>query len=144
MATHSTILAWRMPTDRGAWWATVHAVTKRFRILYSFTFFFFRVQLVYMLKPFHFLIFNISCSVASVMSNSLQSYGLQPTRLLHEFSRQEQWSGLPCPSPGHLPDSGIKSMFPMSPALQVDSLMLSHWESHLLFSITTFGYFRTY
>ena len=28
MATHSSILAWRIPTDRGAWWATVHGVTK--------------------------------------------------------------------------------------------------------------------
>ena len=35
------------------------------------------------------------------------------------FSRQEYWSGLPCPSPGVLPDVGIK---PRSPALQVDSL----------------------
>ena len=24
MATHSSILAWRIPMDRGAWWATVH------------------------------------------------------------------------------------------------------------------------
>ena len=24
------------------------------------------------------------------------------------FSRQEYWSGLPCPSPGDLPDPGIK------------------------------------
>ena len=28
MATHSSILAWRIPMDRGAWRATVHAVTK--------------------------------------------------------------------------------------------------------------------
>ena len=28
MATHSRILAWRIPMDRGAWWATVHGVTK--------------------------------------------------------------------------------------------------------------------
>ena len=28
MATHSSILAWRNPMDRGAWWATVHSVTK--------------------------------------------------------------------------------------------------------------------
>ena len=28
MATHSSILAWRIPTDRGAWLATVHGVTK--------------------------------------------------------------------------------------------------------------------
>ena len=36
-----------------------------------------------------------------------------------EFSRQEYWSGLPCPSPGDLPDPGIE---PGSPALQADSL----------------------
>ena len=35
------------------------------------------------------------------------------------FPRQEYWSGLPFPSPGDLPDPGIK---PGSPALQVDSL----------------------
>ena len=28
MATHSSILAWRIPTDRGAWWATVHWVVE--------------------------------------------------------------------------------------------------------------------
>ena len=27
-ATHSSILAWRIPMDRGAWWATVHGVSK--------------------------------------------------------------------------------------------------------------------
>ena len=27
MATHSSILAWRITMDRGAWWATVHGVT---------------------------------------------------------------------------------------------------------------------
>ena len=36
-----------------------------------------------------------------------------------EFSRQEYWSELPFPSPGALPDTGIK---PKSPALQADSL----------------------
>ena len=28
MATHSSILAWIIPTDRGAWWPTVHGVAK--------------------------------------------------------------------------------------------------------------------
>ena len=28
MATHSNILAWRIPKDRGAWWAAVHGVSK--------------------------------------------------------------------------------------------------------------------
>ena len=36
-----------------------------------------------------------------------------------EFSRQKYWNGLPCPSPGDLPDPGIKPRFP---ALQADSL----------------------
>ena len=35
------------------------------------------------------------------------------------FSRQEYWSGLSFPSPGDLPQPGIK---PGSPALQADSL----------------------
>ena len=34
------------------------------------------------------------------------------------FSRQEYWSGLPCPSPGDLPDPGIKPT----------SLCLPHWQ----------------
>ena len=28
MATLSSILVWRIPMDRGAWWATVHGVAK--------------------------------------------------------------------------------------------------------------------
>ena len=35
------------------------------------------------------------------------------------FFRQEYWSGLPFPSPGDLPNPGIK---PRSPALQADDL----------------------
>ena len=33
------------------------------------------------------------------------------------FSRQEHWSGLLCPPPGHLPDPGIEPMSLKSPAL---------------------------
>ena len=28
MTTHSSILAWRIPMDREAWWATVHRVAE--------------------------------------------------------------------------------------------------------------------
>ena len=38
------------------------------------------------------------------------------------FSRQEHWSGLPCPPPGDLPHPGNE---PGSPALQADSLLLN-------------------
>ena len=34
-----------------------------------------------------------------------------------EFSRQEYWSGLPCPRPGDLPNPGIEPMSLLSPAL---------------------------
>ena len=54
----------------------------------------------------------------------LQPHGLVcQGPLFMGFLRQEYWSGLPSPSPGYLPDPGIE---PVSPALQVDSLLLSH------------------
>ena len=40
------------------------------------------------------------------------------------FSRQEYWSWLPFPSPGDLPDPGIKFG---SPTLQADSLLTALW-----------------
>ena len=56
----------------------------------------------------------------SVVSDSLQPRGLAPqTPPPMGFSRQEYWSGLPSPSPGDLPNPGIK---PRSPALQADAL----------------------
>ena len=45
------------------------------------------------------------------------------------FSREEDWSGLPFPSPGHLPHPGTE---PRSPALQVDCFLSElPWEPHL-------------
>ena len=43
------------------------------------------------------------------------------TPLSMGFSRQEYWSGLPCPLPGDLPDPGIEPVSPASPALAGDS-----------------------
>ena len=62
-------------------------------------------------------------SVSSVVSNSFRPYGLKPASqapLFMRFPKQEYWSGLPFPSPGHLSDPGIE---PGSSALQVDSLL---------------------
>ena len=46
-----------------------------------------------------------------------------PARLLSPWDSPDKikWSGLPCPPPGDLPNSGIK---PVSPALQADSMSL--------------------
>jgi len=67
-------------------------------------------------------------SECSVFSNSLWP----PRTVVHEaplamgFSQQEYWSGLSFPPPSDIPDPGIKPMPPASPALQADSLPLSH------------------
>ena len=50
------------------------------------------------------LIKGSCCCSATVMSNSLQRYGLQPPRLLCPWG----FSRMPCPPPGDRPDSGIK------------------------------------
>ena len=42
------------------------------------------------------------------------------------FSRQEYWSGLPCPHQGDFPCQRIKPMSLVPPALQADSLPLSY------------------
>ena len=47
------------------------------------------------------------------------------------FSRQKYWSGLPFPSPGDLPDPGIK---PGSPALEADALTFEPPGSSVQFS----------
>ena len=41
------------------------------------------------------------------------------------FSRQEYWSGLPCPPPGDLSDPGIEPVSLISCALQAGSLPLA-------------------
>ena len=53
---------------------------------------------------------------------------LRPQTVAHQaplswgFFRQEYLNGLPFSPPGDLPDPGVKSMSPVSPALQADSL----------------------
>ena len=51
---------------------------------------------------------------ATLWTVGLKSYGeTHQAYLSMGFSRQEYWSGLPCPHPGDLPDPGIE---PLSPA----------------------------
>ena len=54
------------------------------------------------------------------MSNSATPWAVaQQAPLSTEFSRQQNWNGLPFPSPGDLPNTGFKPGFP---SLQADSL----------------------
>ena len=58
--------------------------------------------------PFSWVTQTSVCAVLShwVLSSSLWPHGLWPARPLcpRGFSRQEYWSGLPCPPPGHFPN----------------------------------------
>ena len=63
-------------------------------------------------------------SISSVMSDSLRPDGLQPARLLvHGVLQARILEWVAMPPPGGLPDPGIELV---SPALQVDFLLLSH------------------
>ena len=92
------------------------------------------------------------CSVAQLCPTLCNPIAYSPhqTPLSMEFSRQGYWSGLPFPSSGHLPDSGIEPMSPVSPALSGrfftssptwealgsnEASPNSLWEGHLLPSV---------
>ena len=97
MATHSSILAWRIPMDRGTWWATVHGVAKNWLwlrtslSLFSQTACLFHYlsldkNLVLGKQISYLLLFSSVQFSRSVVSNSLRPHELQHSRP-------------PCPSP---------------------------------------------
>ena len=92
MVTNSSILSWRIPTDRGAWQAMVHGVAE-----------------------------SDTTEQLSIKQDYTDQITVEPQAPLSLGILQATpyWSGLPCSPPGHLPNSGIK---PRSPALQEDSL----------------------
>ena len=55
------------------------------------------------------------CSVANRLCDPTDCG--PPGSSVHEFSRQEHWSGLPFPTSGHFPNPGAESMFLGSLAL---------------------------
>ena len=132
MATHSCILAWRIPMDRGDGQAAVHGVTKSQTCLSTCTH-----KILLLLSSVMGLIFILLCPLVAdenvficqkeplafmllVLSHfshvqlcvTLRTSAFQSS-LSMGFSRQEYWSGLPCPPLGDLPDPGIKTGFPV-------------------------------
>ena len=71
-----------------------------------------------------FFFANFLCGYVCICVCSVTQSASQ-TPLSMEFSRQEYWSGLLCPPPGDLPDSGIK---PMS------LFCLLHWQMDYKFN----------
>ena len=73
------------------------------------------------------LILSIPCMCAQSYPTLCNPVGCSlPGSSVHGIFQQEYWSGLLCPSPGDLSNPGIEPVSPVSPALQVDSLLLSH------------------
>ena len=104
---------------------------KRFSFLLSLLFStFFPPFLLFFISLFGKIALSC-CAVMSLWkwseskSHSVESDSVTPWTVAHQaplslgFSRQEYWRALPLPSPGDLPDPGIK---PGSPPLQADSL----------------------
>ena len=96
------------PTDGGAWRAVVCGVTQSRTRLST--------------DP------SGCCTCVCVLSHAW----LSAIPLSMELSRQEHRRVLPFPTSGGLPDPGLEPMSPASPALQVDSLHLSHQRSQML------------
>ena len=140
MATHSSILAWRIPMDRGAWWATVYGVTK------SQT----RLHLTSITSPIFSPVYdnldvgtellavvhvnllshtNSCCLVTKLCLTLLQPHGLQPSRLLCPWGLPGKNAGVGC----YFLLQGIFLTQGSTLCLlhwQVDSLPHSHQGSH--------------
>ena len=64
--------------------------------------------------------------------------GARQAPLSKGFSRQQNWSGLPCPPPAHLPNPGVEVISPTSPALAgIFFIASATWETHLNIDIYT-------
>ena len=80
---------------------------------------------------FHQLCLSVSHRYVCLPGHSIVSDSATPwtvaqlAPLSMRFSRQESWSGLPCPPPGNLPHPGIEPTSPGSPAL--GRRVLHHW-----------------
>ena len=100
---------WELVMDREAWHTVIHGVAKSRTRLSDWS------DLIW---NYHNIV-NMYRSLLHVQLFATPWTVACQTPLSMGFSRQEHWSGLPFPSPGDLPNAGIKQG---SPALQVDSL----------------------
>ena len=131
MATHSSVLAWRIPgTGEPGGLPDVYGVAQsrtRLRRLSNSSSTIYKTDQHGLAVQRRELYSRsracvLSCSV--VFDSFVTHWSVtHQAPLSLGFPRQESWSRSPFPSPGHLPDPGIK---PTSSTRQADSLPLSH------------------
>ena len=115
MATHFSIFAWRIPVDRGAWWAAVHGVAKSQTRLSNFPF------------TFHFHELEKEMAThSSVLAWRIPGTG-EPGRLLSMGSHRvgHDWSDLAAAAA-----AWEQNCFYLVPELLQD--VLANWHSKLL------------
>ena len=61
--------------------------------------------------------YTYACVLSHVQLLGIPCHRSHQAPLPMKFFMQEHWSGLPFPPPGHLPDTGIKPAFLLSPTL---------------------------
>ena len=89
-----------------------------------------------LLQCYDFKYHGYTLCMCSVVSNSATPWTVtHETPLSMGFSSQEHWSGFPFPSPGDLPNLGVKSESLASP-WQADSLPLCHLGSTMYTLVT--------
>ena len=79
-------------------------------------------------RPFVMRVCVLSCFSHVLFFSTLWTVAHQAPMPMR-FSRQEYWSGLPCPPPGCLPHPGIEALSPLASAMQADSFLLSYQRS---------------
>ena len=68
--------------------------------------------------PAHLSRVHVLCRFSFIQLFAAPCTAARQAPLSMGFSRQEYWGGLPCPPPGHLPNSGIEPVSLKSPALE--------------------------
>ena len=102
------------PTDRGDWWATVQGITElELNTPEATEHTCSRIKLCMRAKSSQLC--PTLCDPMDCSHQAPPSMGFSHP-LSMGFSRQKYWSGLPCPPPGNLPNTGIEPSSPAAPA----------------------------
>ena len=125
MTIHSRILAWRIPWTERAWrgyspwshkgpdttkWSNHHSRRRHWVMKW---------RGVKWRKDKFYPMSSSSHSCEVKLLSRVRLFATPRTAASTGFSRKDYWSGLPCPSPGDLPNPGTE---PRSPTLQADAL----------------------